>query len=147
MQKLIPPFLVIALGIVMIALHFLWPVRILVPQPFNFLGVLLIISGLALAKSVRNLFEKTVTEIHTFKQPGKLVTAGPFRYTRNPIYLGFAIVLAGLSIVLGSLMPIAGVLLFIIIADRWYIAFEEQNMERTFADEYRKYKRKVRRWV
>lgn len=109
MQKVIPPFLFLVTIVCMVILHFLVPVSVLIKQPFNYFGVILFMLGLIFAKTVRNIFNKVDIEIHTFKKPRQLVTSGLFEYTRNPIYLGFAISLTGLNIILGSLTPIVGV--------------------------------------
>jgi protein-S-isoprenylcysteine O-methyltransferase Ste14 len=87
------------------------------------------------------------TEIHTFKKPRQLVTHGLFRHSRNPIYVGFVCILWGLSMLLGSLSTFIVVLAFVIITDRWYIPFEEKNMEEVFDKAYKQYKKEVRRWL
>jgi protein-S-isoprenylcysteine O-methyltransferase Ste14 len=131
----------------MTILYFLFPIKILVHQPFNYLGGVLIIVGLAIAKIVSNQFTKRNTEIHTFKVPGQLVTNGLFKYSRNPIYLGFSVLLSGLAVLFGSLSAFVIVFLFIIATDRWYIKFEEKKMQEQFGEAYRNYKMKVRRWI
>ncbi len=99
---------------------------------------------------VRNcqiLFKQQQTEINTFKQPKKLVTTGLFRYSRNPIYLGFSIALFGVAIVLGNFIAFDGFFAFIIAANLWYIPFEENEMEKQFGQDYLAYKKKVGRWL
>ena len=96
---------------------------------------------------VRKRFDKINTEIHTFKKPRRLVTDGVFKISRNPIYLGFAISLLGVWILLGSLLPIVGCLLFILVANYWYIPFEERAMKETFGAKYENYTSTVRRWI
>jgi protein-S-isoprenylcysteine O-methyltransferase Ste14 len=128
-------------------LYFFFPIKILFHQPFNYLGGVLIIVGLTIAKIVGNQFAKRNTEIHTFKVPRKLVTNGLFKYSRNPIYLGFSVTLLGLAMLLGSLSAFAVVFLFIVVTDRWYVKFEEKKMEEEFGEAYRNYKMNVRRWI
>ncbi len=147
MQKLIPPFVVIISILAMVLIHFIAPFQIVVQNPFNFLGVILIISGLTITKKVRKMFSKIDTEIHTFKKPSQFVTYGLFQYSRNPIYLGFVIVLIGVNITLGSLTPFVFVLIFIFVTNYWYIPFEEKNMQIQFGKDYENYKKKVRRWI
>jgi len=147
MQKIIPPFLLLISTLLMILLHFIVPFQIVVHNPFNFFGLFLIILGLVTARKVSKTFSKIDTEIHTFKKPRQIVTNGLFQYSRNPIYLGFVIVLIGLNIVLGSLTPFIVVLIFVFVTDYWYIPFEEKNMQEQFGQDYRNYKKKVRRWI
>jgi len=96
---------------------------------------------------VRKLFDKTDTEIHTFKRPRKLVTSGLFKISRNPIYLGFTISLLGVWVLLGTILPIVGCLIFIIVTNKYYIPYEENAMEKIFGTAYIDYKSKVRRWI
>lgn len=147
MHKLIPPYLLIGSSVLMTILYFLFPIKILFHQPFNYLGSVLIIVGLAIAKIVSTQFTKRDTEIHTFKVPRKLVTNGLFKYSRNPIYVGFSITLLGLAMLLGSLSAFVIVFFFIMVTDRWYIKFEEKKMEKQFGEAYRNYKMNVRRWI
>ncbi|UXP31742.1 isoprenylcysteine carboxylmethyltransferase family protein [Reichenbachiella agarivorans] len=147
MKKIIPPILFFFCIIIMVATRILFVVKEIIPTPYNYSGILLIALGIMITITVRKRFEKIDTEIHTFKKPRKLVTTGLFKMSRNPIYLGFAISLIGVWILLGTVLPIIGCLIFIIITNFHYIPFEEQLMEKTFGDEFKEYKSKVRRWI
>ena len=110
-------------------------------------GILLILTGIGLILSGADRFAKHDTNINTFWKPDHLVTDGIFRYSRNPMYLGFATVLTGAAMTLGSwegLILAAG---FVIIADRWYVGFEEALMRETFGEAYTAYCRRTRRWL
>ncbi len=131
----------------MLALRNLFVFKEIIQEPFNYIGIVFLIFGFLMTVVVRKGFEKINTEIHTFKVPGKLVSTGLFKYSRNPIYLGFTISLFGLWVLLGTVLPIIGCLLFIVITNNYYIPFEERIMEQTFGDEYKKYKSKVRKWI
>lgn len=76
-----------------------------------------------------------------------MVTNGLFKFSRNPIYLGFLISLLGVWVLLGIVLPILGCLLFILIINYWYISYEENEMEKQFGAEYREYKSRVNRWI
>lgn len=145
--KLIPPYLLLIAVCTMVLLHYLFPLIIFAIAPYHLLGLVLIFAGLLMARQVAKMFEKAQTEIHTFRRPRHLVTKGLFRYSRNPIYLGFATSLLGLSILLSSLVAFIVVLLFVWITDVWYIRYEEQVMIEDFRDDYIRYKSKVRRWL
>lgn len=147
MKKIIPPILFIFCIIIMVAIRNLFVVKDLVPSPLNYIGVPLILMGLIMTIVVRKKFERADTEIHTFKAPGKLITNGLFRISRNPIYLGFTVSLFGVWMLLGTLLPILGCTLFVIVTNYYYIPFEEQAMEKTFGKMYLEYKSKVRRWL
>lgn len=147
MKNMIPPHLFLFCLIAMVGIRNLFVIKIIIPEPLNYSGLVLMITGIMMTIKVRKEFEQVETEIHTFKNPGKLVTNGLFRISRNPIYLGFTISLIGVWILLGTILPMMGCVLFILIANYYYIPFEEKIMENTFGDEYQAYKSKVRRWI
>ncbi len=76
-----------------------------------------------------------------------LVTSGPYRFTRNPMYLGMASLYAGIALAFGLLWSLALLLAVLVVIDRGVIAREERYLERRFGDEYRIYKQQVRRWL
>lgn len=147
MKKLIPPFLLLLCILFMVAIRNLIVIKEIIPNPINYAGIALIIIGILITIIVRKGFEKVDTEIHTFKNPRKLVTTGLFKFSRNPIYLGFTISLIGVWVLLGTILPIIGILIFIVVTNNYYIPYEEQIMEKVFGNEYKKYKSKVRRWI
>jgi|SRR5579871_3247171 len=147
MKRLLPPVLVLICIVLMIALRIVWPIAVIAPPPFNLLGLVLIVAGAALGASGSRLFMRVKTNLNTFKEPGKFVTEGPFKYTRNPIYLSMAVTLAGFWILFGVLSPVLCVLLFIVVANQWYIPYEEKLLAEKFGSEYASYKTRVRRWI
>lgn len=147
MKKIIPPYLFLFCVVIMVAIRNLVVIKEIIPKPLNYIGIALLVLGIIMTIIVRKGFEKIDTEIQTFKSPRKLVTNGLFKISRNPIYLGFAISLFGVWVLLGTTLPIIGCLFFLIITNNYYIPFEEQMMESVFGHEYEKYKTKVRRWI
>ena len=147
MKKLIPPVLLVLSAVTMVTLHFAFPIKSLIFFPFNLLGLIPILLGLSFAKKASTQFSQVDTEIHTFRNPRQLVTQGLFRYSRNPIYLGFLMVLLGLTILLGSVSSFLPVIAFFGAAQFWYIPFEERKMKKQFGQAYDDYKKAVRRWL
>ncbi|BAU77218.1 putative protein-S-isoprenylcysteine methyltransferase [Metapseudomonas furukawaii] len=76
-----------------------------------------------------------------------LVSSGVYRYTRNPMYLGFAVALVAWSIYLGSLVALLGVLGFVLYMNRFQIIPEEHALASLFREEFAAYRRRVRRWL
>jgi protein-S-isoprenylcysteine O-methyltransferase Ste14 len=134
-------------SMVMLLLNFGAPMLHIVPQPVNWLGALLIVAGLAVSAWHSRMFERLGTNIDTFGEPGSFTKEGLFGRTRNPMYLGFLTALAGLTFILGSLSPIAILLVFFAMTQFWYIPTEERAMSRKFGDEYAEYQRTVPRWL
>ena len=147
MRKLVPPILFLLCVALMGLLRWLWPIRMLSPFPYNLLGLVPLLLGLGVGIAGALTFRRAKTNIRPFKEADKLVTEGPFRYTRNPMYLGLSLVLAGIWLLLGALSPLLGMLIFVVTADRWYIAFEEHMLQRKFGPAFDAYRAKVRRWI
>ena len=147
MRRLIPPILfVLCLGL-MLLLRWLWPVTILFPPPWAWLGLAPVLIGIATGAAGVREFVKAKTNIRPFKEADKLVTTGPFRHSRNPMYLGLLLGLLGVWILLGALSPALGVVIFFVVADRWYIRVEEEMLGQKFGPAYDEYCARVRRWV
>ncbi|CCN83055.1 Putative protein-S-isoprenylcysteine methyltransferase [Vibrio nigripulchritudo SFn27] len=148
MKKLLPPYLFLISIVVMALVCWSLGSPHLIGQPAIFFGGALVLAGIGLAAKSSALFRKEQTNIMTFGEPDKLVTTGAFKYTRNPMYLGFTVALVGFAILFGAaISSFAIVGLFILIADRWYIAFEENMMRSKFGEEYEDYSKSVRRWI
>src|SRR4051812_18481371 len=147
MQKLIPPILFLLCLATMVLLRWLWPINIVFPSPWRWLGVLPIVVGIATGAMGATQFIKAKTTLRPFREADTLVTTGPFRYTRNPMYLGLALCLLGTWVLLGVLSPLLGVVIFLVVADRWYIQFEEQMLRRKFGPKFEDYCTRVRRWI
>ncbi|MBT3995449.1 MAG: isoprenylcysteine carboxylmethyltransferase family protein [Chloroflexi bacterium] len=81
------------------------------------------------------------------EKPGSLQTAGPYRLTRNPMYLGWSLLLLGIGLLLGSWWLLIGVLLAMAITNFRVIPSEEKFLHDRFGDEFNEYTRSVRRWV
>jgi protein-S-isoprenylcysteine O-methyltransferase Ste14 len=84
-----------------------------------------------------------------FDPPRKLVISGPYRYVRNPMYVGMGIVIAGFALVFPHAWRIfAGELIFAFIASSAFvIIYEEPALRRMFGADYDEYRRNVRRWI
>jgi len=147
MPRVLPPVLFVIAASLMLLTHYCLPVLQFACAPYRWFGLPLLVAGLGIAERHKRLFHRVGTNINTFDEPGKLVTDGMFRVSRNPMYLGFVLALLGLSVILCSLTPLIIALSFIVITDRWYIAFEEKAMLRKFGEQYTTYKKRVRRWI
>ena len=147
MRRILPPTLLLLCLAAMLLLRWLWPLATLISPPFNGLGLAPLLLGLWLSGAASRHFGAVQTNINTFDEPGQLVTTGLFRYSRNPMYLGFVLIALGGGLLLGSLSPLLLAVAFAILTDRWYIAYEEQAMRVKFGTAYEAYARQVRRWL
>jgi protein-S-isoprenylcysteine O-methyltransferase Ste14 len=102
---------------------------------------------LALDGSAMLRFRRARTSMVPMKPTTALVTSGPYRVTRNPMYVGMAFLYAGLALSLGVIWALALLPAVLLMVDRLVIAREERYLEAKFGEEYRDYKRRVRRWL
>jgi protein-S-isoprenylcysteine O-methyltransferase Ste14 len=109
---------------------------------FSLLGGGAVLNGWFL-RTIRN----TDVPIRTDKPVPRLITEGPFRYSRNPSYLALAMIYAGIASVRNSLWAILLLPLVVMVIQREVIGREERYLERAFGEEYLAYRAQVRRWV
>lgn len=110
-------------------------------------GVVLIAFAVLLIGSAVALFIRQRTTIIPHASARFLVGGGPFRITRNPMYLGLTAAYLGVALVMNALWPLAFLALPLWVMQTRVIPFEEQTMVRIFGDEYRAYQRRVGRWL
>jgi protein-S-isoprenylcysteine O-methyltransferase Ste14 len=81
-----------------------------------------------------------------FDPPRKLVIRGPYRFVRNPMYIGAGVALAGASLYYASVALLAYAAVFLMVCHVFVVSYEEPRLRRTFQDEYEAYCSRVRRW-
>lgn len=147
-MRILPPHIFVAAIVLIVAANLLFDSPRPIPGPFDWiLGGLLFILGLAITLPSARLFHRVKTNIIPYNDPNELVMSGWFRWTRNPMYLGMVVVLAGISIGFGELVGYAVPVIFLVLMDRTFIPMEEKAMQRVFGDRYDAYRGKVRRWI
>ena len=143
-----PPIaLLIAFG-VGLGLDWLYPLRFVPASvPRLLTGGAIFAAGLALAIWAIVTIRRAGTEVETTKPTTAIVSGGPFRFTRNPIYSGMLLGLAGLAVGFDTLWILATLIPFFLVIRYGVIAREEAYLERKFGDVYRGYTSQVRRWI
>jgi protein-S-isoprenylcysteine O-methyltransferase Ste14 len=127
-----------------------WPVRIVPPAMGPVLGVagwVLVAIGLLLPISAVILFRRAGTSPVPTRPTTALAFGGPYRFTRNPMYLGLALVQAGVGLIANALLPVVFLAPVLFVIRRYVIDREERYLERKFGESYLSYKRRVRRWL
>ncbi len=142
-----PPTQLLLAIVLMIALHFLLPIARLIPTPWNALGALPLVFGIVWNLWADRAFKQAGTTVKPDEQSSALVMAGPYAFSRHPMYLGMTAVLAGVAILCGTLSPFLIVPLFSGIVALRFIPIEERKMEETFGDAWREYAGHVRKWI
>jgi protein-S-isoprenylcysteine O-methyltransferase Ste14 len=131
----------------MVALHRFLPLADLIERPWSHLGWLPIAAGVLLAVWAERLFKRAGTGVRPFTPSTAVVETGPYQFSRNPMYLGMVLVLAGVFLLLGSITSLLVMPLFIWLIHRRFVLHEERHMETHLGDAYLAFKRRVRRWI
>jgi protein-S-isoprenylcysteine O-methyltransferase Ste14 len=131
----------------MVASHLVLPVAQLAVFPRRAGGVAVVVVGLALNVWADGLFTRARTPVNPFEPTSSLVVAGPFAFSRNPMYLGMVLVLAGIAAALGSATPWLVIPMFIWEITRHFIVPEERKLEAAFGSRYLEYRVNVPRWL
>lgn len=113
----------------------------------SFLGGLLVGAGLLLMLLAVYELSRQRTTVVPHRVPSALVQSGIYSRTRNPIYLGDALVLAGLILYFDAVLSLPLVPVFVWLIERRFILPEEDRMRRAFRADFARYAQKVRRWV
>jgi len=147
--KVPPPASVLFIALLM------WLISWTVPQlGFDFLGRVLFAGALALAGIIVAVsgvasFRRAKTTLNPMKPESStsLVVSGVYKFTRNPMYLGFLLVLAGWAVFLSNLLAFLLLLAFILYMNRFQIEPEERALRSRFPAEFAAYECRVRRWL
>lgn len=116
------------------------------PRPLELVRLLLGIAGVCLNLLADHTFHLAGTTVKPFQVSTSLVTRGVYRISRNPMYLGFSLILAGLAVGLGSLTPWIVLPFFIELIESWFIQPEEKMLADQFGSGWEEYSAQVPRW-
>lgn len=148
--KLIPPPVALLLSIALAyALSIWWPMADLTFPGRTWAAILLIATGLGLMLAAAWALWRahtTINPIHP-ERSRHLVTSGIYQFSRNPIYLGDALVLAGVVLWLGNALSLLAVAAFVVFLDQVQIATEEKALQKLFGNGYASYRARTRRWI
>ena len=107
----------------------------------------LIVGGLLLDGAAAGYFRRLGTAVEPWKPSTVLATDGLYRFSRNPIYLGFAITYVGLAVAMDSVLVLLLLIPCLWVVDRFVIAREERYLSARFGADYDAYRARVRRWL
>ncbi|MFV3333063.1 methyltransferase family protein [Pseudomonas sp. NY15437] len=144
-HRIPPPLVAIVSGVLM------WlAVRPIAPLGGRlWLALLVVLAGAAVCLAGVASFRRARTTVNPLKpeSASALVISGIYRHTRNPMYLGFAIILLGWCVLLGSAWAVLGVAAFVLYIGRFQIRPEERALRELFGAEFDAFCSRVRRWV
>lgn len=142
-----PPVWMVLSVALQLVLHRWAPGPVLVPPGLRELGLLPGFAGVGLIFWCLALFVRRRTPIKPFTESTALIREGPYRFSRNPIYLGLALVLCASAAFLGTATPWLAVAGFVVLIQRRFVRREEALLRERFGEEYAAFCRQVRRWL
>lgn len=142
-----PPLLFSAVLLAGLAVHFVIPVRLLPALPARATGALILAASLALARSAKEAMRRAGTNIRPDQSSTAVVTDGPFRFTRNPLYIATTGLYLGFTLLVDTLWPLVLLVPLLVVVEWGIIRREERYLEAKFGDAYRGYRSRVRRWI
>ena len=142
-----PPLLIYAIPLAVGVLVHLWfAVRLLPAGLAPPVGMTLLVFGLIAVPAVL-AFRRMNTSPKPWEPTTAVVTTGPYRFTRNPMYLGFTLLYLGTTCWVNTVWPLLLLPVVLVAMHYGVIVREEAYLERVFGEEYLRYKRRVRRWL
>jgi protein-S-isoprenylcysteine O-methyltransferase Ste14 len=142
-----PPLLfgvTLALGLL---LHLIYPVNLLPVLLARVVGTLILIASVWLALSAEAAMKRAGTNVRPDRPTLALVTDGPFRFTRNPLYLAAIGIYVGIALLVDTLWPLVLLIPLLVVLAKGVIGREERYLEAKFGETYRNYKSRVQRWL
>jgi protein-S-isoprenylcysteine O-methyltransferase Ste14 len=141
-----PPIIYLASIATGLALHWAWPRPLMAGVPARPLGGGLVVASLLLFGFSVQRFRAAGTPVPARKPTTAIVRTGPYRFSRNPIYLAFSLLQLGIAIWVDSWWLVATLAAALAIIHSVVVPREERYLEARFGGEYRDYKASVRRW-
>ena len=146
-KKILPPgYLLISLTL-MIITYWLLPGVVIAPGPVRMYGVVFVVLGILLNIAAKKAMKRAQTPVSPFAKTTLLITWGVYSWTRNPMYLGLVLLLVGVSVLMGNLLPMIITLLFALIMHNRFVTLEEKKLAEEFSDRWENYKNRTRRWL
>jgi protein-S-isoprenylcysteine O-methyltransferase Ste14 len=140
-----PPIIFLFAILLGIALNRAWPLRFM-PSTLRLLGPIVTLCAILLFLLSFREFRAAGTSVRGRKRTTTIVRTGPYRFSRNPIYLSFILLVLRLSVWLNNLWLVVALLPAVGFITMVVIPREERFLERNFHDQYLSYKAAVRRW-
>lgn len=146
-SRIFPPGISIASTLAGVGLQYLWPLRLVAQPAGRWIGGMLILAWLLIAALAIGVFRRAGTTPNPTGEVTAFVIAGPFRWSRNPMYLGLVLAQTGVAFLLGNAWVLILLPLSFLVLDRVVIAGEERYLEGKYGAAYTAYRQQVRRWL
>jgi len=144
-SRWMPPRFFLLYGLAGTLLHFTLGGPVLLRLPW--LGAAVFLAGLALMLWGARSFARAGTTLKPFERTHALVTSGPYRFTRNPMYVGIVAMLLAVALALGTLAPWLATVLLGLTLQLGFVRHEERALAASLGEPYERYRRSVPRWL
>ena len=142
-----PPLLYGAAFVVVVVLRWFWPMPILGHAVALWTGLALLALGVGIVTWGRKPLQAAGTNVNPALPTTAIVTSGPFRFSRNPLYLALTLLYSGLTLAFNTWWGIVVLIPLLIIMHRGVVLREERYLEQKFGETYPQYRSKVRRYL
>ena len=142
-----PPALFAGTLVLGLALHWLRPVSLLPPLPARLAGLVVLVLSWWLVHSAEAAMKRAGTNVRPDQPSLAIVTDGPFRFSRNPMYLATTGLYLGITLLVNTPWPLILLSPMLLVLHWGVVRREERYLEAKFGEPYRAYKSRVRRWV
>jgi len=142
-----PPLIYLCSILIGLALQFVWPLKVLPAALEATLGGSLMLVAIVLFTLSVRQFVAAGTAVQTHRPTTTILRTGPYRFSRNPIYVSFTLLYIGIAVWVNSAWLLGMLIPTLIVISYGVIAREERYLAQKFGDEYLRYKASVRRWL
>jgi protein-S-isoprenylcysteine O-methyltransferase Ste14 len=145
--RVLPPLLYAVPLLVLGLVHLAVPLAIPGRPTIRWAGWLLVLAGVGTSGWGALTFRRHHTTVIPHNAVSTVVTTGPYRFSRNPMYLGMSAAYVGASLLIASWWPLFALPLIVVAVNRLVIAREETYLRRRFGAAYEDFSARVRRWL
>lgn len=142
-----PPLILLAALLIGWVIAVVWPVRLLGPAAGYALAAVCGVAGITVGVWCALLFRRAGTSLEPWRSSTALVVTGPYRYSRNPVYIAQILVYLAVALAVDNGWMLATLVPAVLIFQVGVVQREERYLESKFGDAYRRYKATVRRWL
>ena len=142
-----PPVIFVVCAAAGCLLHFALPIRVMSPSASHWLGVALSLSSGALALWAERVMKAAGTNVRPDRPALSIVKSGPYRLTRNPMYVSLCLLQLALGFLLNGWIPLLFAVVLAMVLHFGVVLREESYLEQKFGEQYLAFKRRVRRWL
>lgn len=144
---ILPPVLYASTFTAVLVLQWIWPLRIVRQAVTFWFGLVLLAVALVIGAWGRRTMHGGGTNISPLKPANSLITTGPFRFSRNPLYVAITLLYVGLTLLLNSWWGVVLLVPLLVVLHFGVVRREERYLERKFGDQYTAYRSQVRRYL